>query len=71
VRTKRYSVPARLIGRRVRVLLHASHVDIYHGHTEVAHHERLRASWVVRAGPEPRDGLGGCRQPGEVLDPGP
>jgi hypothetical protein len=41
VRTNRYSVPARLIGRRVRVLLHASHLVIYDGHTQVARHERL------------------------------
>ena len=41
VRTNRYSVPARLIGRRVRVLLHASHLVIYDGHAEVARHERL------------------------------
>jgi len=41
VRTNRYSVPARLIGRRVRVLLHASHLVIYDGRAEVARHERL------------------------------
>jgi transposase len=41
VRTNRYSVPAKLIGRRVRVLLHASHLVIYDGHAEVARHERL------------------------------
>jgi transposase len=41
VRTNRYSVPVRLIGRRVRVLLHASHLVIYDGHAEVARHERL------------------------------
>ena len=41
VRTNRYSVPARLIGRRVRVLLHASHLVIYDGNAEVARHERL------------------------------
>jgi transposase len=41
VRTNRYSVPARLIGRRVRVLLHASDLVIYDGRTEVARHERL------------------------------
>jgi hypothetical protein len=41
VRTNRYSVPARLIGRRVRVLLHASHLVVYDGHTAVARHERL------------------------------
>lgn len=41
VRTNRYSVPARLIGRRVRVLLHASDLVIYDGRTEAARHERL------------------------------
>jgi transposase len=41
VRTNRYSVPARLIGRQVRVLLHASDLVIYDGHAEVARHERL------------------------------
>ena len=41
VRTNRYSVPVRLIGRPVRVLLHASHLVIYQGRTEVARHERL------------------------------
>ncbi len=41
VRTNRYSVPARLIGRQVRVLLHASHLVVYEGRTEVAAHERL------------------------------
>jgi len=41
VRNNRYSVPARLIGRRVRVLLHASDLVIYDGRTEVARHERL------------------------------
>jgi transposase len=41
VRTNRYSVPARLIGRPVRVLLHASDLVVYDGHAEVARHERL------------------------------
>lgn len=41
VRTNRYSVPARLIGRRVRVLLHASDLVIYDGRAQVARHERL------------------------------
>ena len=43
VRTNRYSVPARLIGRQVRVLLHASELVVYDGRTEVARHERLIA----------------------------
>ena len=41
VRTNRYSVPVRLIGRRARVLLHASHLVIYDGRAQVARHERL------------------------------
>lgn len=41
VRTNRYSVPTRLIGRQVRVLLHASELVVYDGRTEVARHERL------------------------------
>jgi hypothetical protein len=41
-------VPARLIGRQVRVLLHASEVVIYDGRTEVARHERLVAKGGVR-----------------------
>lgn len=41
VRTNRYSVPIRLIGRRVKVLLHANHLVVYDGTTEIARHERL------------------------------
>jgi transposase len=41
VRSNRYSVPVRLIGRQVRVLLHASELVIYDGRTEIARHERL------------------------------
>ena len=48
VRTNRYSVPVRLIGRRVRVLLHASHLVVYDGHAEVARHERLPGKSGVR-----------------------
>jgi hypothetical protein len=48
VRTNKYSVPARLIGRRVRVLLHASHLVIYDGRTEAARHERLPGKSGVR-----------------------
>ncbi|WP_186315731.1 IS21 family transposase [Catellatospora sichuanensis] len=43
VRTNRYSVPVRLVGRQVRVHLHASHLVIYDGRIEVARHERLMA----------------------------
>lgn len=48
VRTNRYSVPVRLIGRQVRVLLHASHLVVFDGRTEVASHERLPAKGGVR-----------------------
>lgn len=48
IRTNRYSVPVRLIGQRVRVLLHASEVVIYDGRTEIARHERLVAKSAVR-----------------------
>ncbi|MDI9889238.1 IS21 family transposase [Streptomyces sp. HNM0645] len=41
VRMNHYSVPVRLIGRQVRVLLHASELMVYDGRTEVARHERL------------------------------
>ncbi|GAA2145745.1 Mu transposase domain-containing protein [Actinomadura napierensis] len=43
VRTNHYSVPVRLIGRTVRVLLHASELIVYDGQVEVARHERLLA----------------------------
>ncbi|MFM9700213.1 Mu transposase domain-containing protein [Streptomyces europaeiscabiei] len=43
VRTNHYSVPVRLIGRMVRVVLHASELVVYDAHKEVARHERLIA----------------------------
>jgi transposase len=48
VRTNRYSVPVRLIGRKVRVMLHASELMVYDRHQEVARHERLIAKAGVR-----------------------
>jgi hypothetical protein len=36
-----YSVPIRLIGRPVRVLLHASELVVYDGRREVARHDRI------------------------------
>ncbi|MEU1947034.1 IS21 family transposase [Streptomyces sp. NPDC020125] len=48
VRTNRYSVPVRLIGKRVRVMLHASHLVIYDKNVEVARHERLIAKSSCR-----------------------
>ncbi len=41
VRQCRYSVPARLIGRRVRVSLRASELVVFDGRREVARHDRL------------------------------
>ncbi|MBA8953789.1 hypothetical protein ACFQU9_24225 [Actinomadura namibiensis] len=43
MRAKRYSVPVRLIGRTVRVMLHASELIVYDGQAEVARHDRLLA----------------------------
>jgi hypothetical protein len=41
VRQAKYSVPAHLIGRKVRVSLRASEMVVFDGHTEVARHERV------------------------------
>ncbi|WP_435864652.1 IS21 family transposase [Streptomyces phaeochromogenes] len=41
VRTNRYSVPTRFIGRQVLGLLHASELVVFDGRTEIAQHERL------------------------------
>ena len=46
VRMAKYSVPAHLIGRRVRVSLRASEVVVFDGHDPVARHERV----VTRGG---------------------
>ena len=43
VRTNRYSVPVRLIGRQVRVVLRSSELVIYDRNAEVARHPRLIA----------------------------
>jgi transposase len=43
VRNNRYSVPVRLIGRPVRVVLRSSELIIYDRHAEVARHPRLAA----------------------------
>jgi transposase len=47
VRQARYSVPARLIGRRVRVLLRASEVIVLDGRREIARHGRAVAKGAV------------------------
>jgi transposase len=43
VRMNRYSVPVRLIGRQVRVVLRSSELVIYDGRREAARHERMTA----------------------------
>lgn len=43
VRMAKYSVPARMIGRQVRVSLRASEVIVFDSHDEVARHERVVA----------------------------
>ena len=48
VRTNRYSVPVRLVGRQVRVHRHASHLAVYDGRAEVDRHERLMAKGRTR-----------------------
>lgn len=48
VRAHRYSVPVRLIGHRVRVLLQASHLVVPHERGELARHERLPAKASAR-----------------------
>ncbi|GAA2425445.1 hypothetical protein GCM10010421_10220 [Streptomyces glaucus] len=48
VRTNRYSVPVRLIGRTVRAMLHASEPVVHDGRNEVARHERLIAKGGTR-----------------------
>lgn len=47
VRMNKYSVPSRLVGRQVRVLLHASDLEIFDGRNLVAHHERLMGKGAV------------------------
>jgi hypothetical protein len=48
VRSNRYSVPSRFIGRQVRVLLNASDLTVYDGRTPVASHERLLTKGACR-----------------------
>lgn len=48
VRTNRYSVPTRFIGRELRVMLHANHLEVYDGRTEIARHDRLHAKGGTR-----------------------
>ncbi|XXZ52749.1 IS21 family transposase [Streptomyces cavourensis] len=48
VRVCRYSVPARFIGRTVRVVLRSSDLVVFHGRTEIARHPRLTAKGAER-----------------------
>jgi hypothetical protein len=48
VRQCYYSVPARFIGRKVRVSLRANHVIIFDGRREVARHPRLTRRYAYR-----------------------
>ncbi|MBA3338993.1 MAG: hypothetical protein H0T54_04475, partial [Geodermatophilaceae bacterium] len=48
VRSNKYSVPSRLIGRLVRVLLNASDLTVHDGRTPVARHERLLGKGAAR-----------------------
>lgn len=48
VRTVTYSVPVRLIGRQVRVQLHANDLEVYYERGLVARHERCGAKGGVR-----------------------
>lgn len=61
VRMNRYSAPARLVGRQVRVLLHASEPQVFDGRTEVCRHERLMTKGGVRVELEVLD-----RKPGAL-----
>ncbi|MGH2728013.1 MAG: Mu transposase domain-containing protein, partial [Actinomycetota bacterium] len=45
VRTNRYSVPARLVGRVVQVRLTPLEVEVSHEHAVVARHPRLHLKW--------------------------
>jgi hypothetical protein len=48
VRQSYYSVPARFIGRKVRVSLRANHVLVFDGRREVARHPRLTRRYAYR-----------------------
>jgi transposase len=48
VRMNKYSVPARMVGRQVRVLLRASELVIYDGTTVIARHERPMTKGATR-----------------------
>ncbi|MFB6573144.1 Mu transposase domain-containing protein [Streptomyces noursei] len=41
VQTHRSSIPTRLVGKRVRAVLHAAHLVVYDRNVEAARHQRL------------------------------
>src|SRR3546814_15838119 len=47
VRMNKYSVPACMVGRQVRVLLHASDLVVFDGQTEIARHDRLLSKGIT------------------------
>jgi transposase len=49
VRTNRYSVPARLAGRKIRARVGASEISFWHDGQQVAHHERLSGKHQISA----------------------
>ncbi|MFJ6493716.1 Mu transposase domain-containing protein [Streptomyces californicus] len=53
VRTNRYSVPTRFIGKRVRVVLHASHLVVYDRNVEVGLAREADRQGRAAAGPRP------------------
>jgi len=80
VRTNHYSVPVRLIGQMVRVVLHASELVVYEAHKEVARHRQGRlpaGAGPLPGGPGPqarRAARGDRAGPGQVggqVHPGP
>ena len=48
VRTNGYSVPVRLVGLRVEVRLYTQHLEVWHGGSVVARHERLQGRYGER-----------------------
>ncbi|MHB8692661.1 MAG: IS21 family transposase [Solirubrobacteraceae bacterium] len=49
VRTNRYSVPARLAGRKIRAQVGAGEISFWHDGKQVAHHERLSGKHQISA----------------------
>ncbi|MFE3187279.1 hypothetical protein ACFXKR_41605 [Streptomyces violascens] len=53
VRSNKYSVPVRFIGRQLRVLLHANDLVVYDGRSVIAQHERHRCLLAPSGSPRP------------------